>query len=96
MMKKGEFSRRSFMGGTAALAAASVLPDLAHAAKPNSKFNGVQIGLYTGCFVKMTGGATSWDIRLLVESADGNRRESRMAMALPTPPEQQQQEATGE
>ena len=46
--------------------------------------------------VKMTGGATSWDIRLLVESADGGRRESRMAMALPTPPEQQQQEATGE
>jgi len=37
--------------------------------------------------VQMTGGATSWEVRLVVEGAAGQRRESRMAMALPRPPE---------
>lgn len=46
--------------------------------------------------VKMTGGATSWEIRLLVESATGNRRESHMAMALPLPSETDQVKASGE
>jgi subtilisin family serine protease len=46
--------------------------------------------------VKMTGGATSWEIRLLVESATGASRESRMAMALPLPPEIDQEELSGE
>jgi sugar phosphate isomerase/epimerase len=51
-----ELSRRSFIGSTAALAATSMMPNFANAAKLNSKFNGVQIGVYTGCFVKMSGG----------------------------------------
>jgi hypothetical protein len=46
--------------------------------------------------VKMTGGATSWEIRLLVETATGDSRESRMAMALPPPPEVESGEVAGE
>lgn len=43
-------SRRSFLAGTAALAATSLSPGLtraADAARPNSKFHGVQIGVIT-------------------------------------------------
>ncbi len=36
--------------------------------------------------VTMTGGSTSWELRLLVSSNDGSTRESRMSMALPVPP----------
>jgi subtilisin family serine protease len=36
--------------------------------------------------VAMTGGSTSWELRLLVSSGDGNTRESRLSMALPVPP----------
>jgi subtilisin family serine protease len=46
--------------------------------------------------VKMTGGATSWEIRLLVETATGERREARMAMALPPPPVAETEEVAGE
>lgn len=37
--------------------------------------------------IAKTGGATAWELRLLVQSADGSSRESRLAMALPVPPE---------
>ncbi len=43
-------SRRAFIGGAAALAASSMMPNLASAASvadPNSNFNGVQIGIIT-------------------------------------------------
>jgi len=43
-------SRRNFLGGTAALTAAAIMPGQAPAktvAKPNSKFDGVQIGVIT-------------------------------------------------
>jgi hypothetical protein len=56
-MKNSELSRRSFIGGTAALSAATMMPNLANAAKPNSKFNGVQIGANIACFVKMSDGS---------------------------------------
>ena len=49
-------SRRSFIGGTAAIAASAVLPRQALAAgesKPNSKFNGVQIGVITYSYRSM-------------------------------------------
>jgi hypothetical protein len=46
--------------------------------------------------VKMTGGATSWEIRLSVESTTGKSRESRMTMALPPPPEIETEEVAGE
>ena len=39
-----QISRRSFIGSMAAVGAASVIPASAFAAKPNSKFSGVQIG----------------------------------------------------
>ncbi len=45
-----KLSRRTFIGGTAALAASSLMPHRAPAAlvaKPNSKFGGVQIGVIT-------------------------------------------------
>lgn len=40
-------SRRTFLGGAAALAASSMMPRGVLAAKPNSKFCGVQIGVIT-------------------------------------------------
>lgn len=42
-------SRRSFLGGATALAASTLMPNLTRAADaaPNSKFNGVQIGVIT-------------------------------------------------
>jgi len=46
-------SRRTFLGGATALAASSMMPDLAPAApavKPNSNFDGVQIGVITYSF----------------------------------------------
>ena len=45
-----KFSRRSFLGGAAALAASSCVPGITAASSarlPNSKFNGVQIGVIT-------------------------------------------------
>ncbi len=53
-------SRRSFVGGAAALAASAVLPREATAAvddKPNSNFNGVQIGVITYSYRSMPSSA---------------------------------------
>ncbi|MFO7906020.1 MAG: sugar phosphate isomerase/epimerase family protein [Planctomycetota bacterium] len=53
-------SRRTFIGGTAAVAASSLMPELAaHAApaKPDSKFNGVQIGVITYSYRSLPGSA---------------------------------------
>ena len=53
-------SRRSFMGAAAAVAASSAVGKLslaASAAKPNSKFNGVQIGAITYSYRSMPGSA---------------------------------------
>ncbi|MCZ6619390.1 MAG: S8 family serine peptidase [Gammaproteobacteria bacterium] len=36
--------------------------------------------------ILMTGGARSWQVRVVVEHANGEFRESRMALALPEPP----------
>jgi len=48
--EKNSLSRRTFLGATAGLAAVSMLPGragVAAAAQPDSKFNGVQIGVIT-------------------------------------------------
>jgi len=66
-MKNTNFSRRSFIGGTAAFAATSMMPNLAHAAQPDSKFNGVQIGLFTGCFAKMSGGSAERMLKYIIQ-----------------------------
>jgi sugar phosphate isomerase/epimerase len=53
-------SRRTFIGGAAALAASSMMPDRAPAASvasPNSKFNGVQIGVITYSYRSLPGTA---------------------------------------
>ncbi len=52
-------SRRSFLGGTTALAAASMMPRRLFAAdaKPNSKFGGVQIGVITYSYRSLPGSA---------------------------------------
>jgi sugar phosphate isomerase/epimerase len=53
-------SRRTFLGGAAALAASSMMPHLAAAAsdaKPNSKFGGVQIGVITYSYRSLPGSA---------------------------------------
>jgi sugar phosphate isomerase/epimerase len=53
-------SRRNFIGGAAALAASSLLPDRASAvsaAKPDSNFNGVQIGVITYSYRSLPGSA---------------------------------------
>jgi sugar phosphate isomerase/epimerase len=51
-------SRRSFLGTTAAIAASSMMPKFATAAaKPNSKFNGVQIGIITYSYRSLPGSA---------------------------------------
>lgn len=53
-------SRRSFLGGTAALAASSMIPGklpAAAAAAPNSNFNGVQIGVTTYSYRSLPGTA---------------------------------------
>jgi len=54
------FSRRSFLGGATALAASSLMPNLTWAAAgalPNSKFNGVQIGVITYSYRSLPGSA---------------------------------------
>jgi sugar phosphate isomerase/epimerase len=54
------FSRRTFLGGAAALAASSLINRRAHGAaatKPDSKFNGVQIGCITYSFRSLPGSA---------------------------------------
>ena len=54
------FSRRTLLGGAAALAASSVLPLFARAdatARPDSKFNGVQIGVITYSYRSLPGSA---------------------------------------
>lgn len=58
-MKDIMFSRRAFLGGTAALGAASLIPARAfgEAAKPDSLFGGVQIGTITYSYRSMPGGA---------------------------------------
>jgi sugar phosphate isomerase/epimerase len=53
-------TRRAFLGGTAALAATSMLPKAARAAeaeKPNSNFGGVQIGVITYSYRSLPGSA---------------------------------------
>ncbi len=53
-------SRRTFLGGAAALAASSMMPGrslAAAGAKPDSNFNGVQIGVITYSFRSMPGSA---------------------------------------
>ena len=53
-------SRRTFIGGAAALAASSIMPGrapAASAAKPDSKFNGVQIGVITYSYRSLPGSA---------------------------------------
>jgi len=55
-------SRRTFLGGAAALAASSMIPSrtaaaAAAAAKPDSKFNGVQIGVITYSYRSLPGSA---------------------------------------
>lgn len=52
-------SRRTFIGGAAALAASSMMPNraLAAVAKPDSNFNGVQIGVITYSYRSMPGSA---------------------------------------
>jgi sugar phosphate isomerase/epimerase len=53
-------SRRTFLGGAAALAASSVVPGRAPAAadaKPDSNFNGVQIGVITYSYRSLPGSA---------------------------------------
>ncbi len=51
-------SRRGFIGATAAVAASTVLPQIAiGAAKPESKFNGVQIGTITYSYRGLPGSA---------------------------------------
>lgn len=52
-MSKRKVSRRTFVAGTAALAATPILPRLSTAAKPDSKFNGVQIGVITYSYRSM-------------------------------------------
>lgn len=65
--KKGGLSRRKFLGGTAAMAALTVMPvklfgseqqkpAVQASAKPNSKFGGVQIGTITYSWRSMPGG----------------------------------------
>jgi len=53
-------SRRTFIGGTAALVASSMMPHRASAAladKPDSNFNGVQIGVITYSYRSLPGSA---------------------------------------
>ncbi len=53
-------SRRMFLGGAAAVAASPLLPGLtaaASGARPNSKFNGVQIGVITYSYRSLPGSA---------------------------------------
>ena len=54
-----EFSRRAFLGGVAAVGAASLVPAKVFGAeaKPDSKFGGVQVGTITYSFRSMPGGA---------------------------------------
>ncbi len=55
---KLSLSRRGFIGATAAVAASTVLPQIAiGAAKPDSKFNGVQIGTITYSYRGLPGTA---------------------------------------
>ena len=58
-MHDGQFSRRAFLGGAAALGAVSLIPGRAFGAdaKPDSKFGGVQVGCITYSFRSMPGGA---------------------------------------
>ncbi len=66
-MKKVELTRRSFIGGTAALSAASMLPNFASAAKPNSNFNGVQIGGFSGSFGRMSGDSAQHILKYITQ-----------------------------
>ena len=66
-MEKAESSRRSFIGGTAAFAATSMMPNLVNAAKLNSKFNGVKIGVNSGCFEKMSDGSAERMLKYITQ-----------------------------
>ena len=54
-MHDGQFSRRAFLGGAAALGAASLVPGRAFGAdaKPDSRFGGVQVGVITYSYRSM-------------------------------------------
>ncbi len=58
-MQDGMFSRRAFLGGAAAVGAASLVPEkvFGAATKPNSLFGGVQVGTITYSYRSMPGGA---------------------------------------
>jgi sugar phosphate isomerase/epimerase len=53
----GKISRRTFIGGAAALAASTLVPQRAAGAKPNSNFGGVEIGAITYSFRSMPSSA---------------------------------------
>mgnify|MGYP005839985969 CR=1 FL=1 len=58
--QKIDLSRRSFLGGAAAVAASSMISNVApaaEAARPNSNFNGVQIGVITYSYRSLPGTA---------------------------------------
>ena len=61
MMKSSlPIQRRTFLGGAAALAASSMMPNLVRAAsdaRPDSKFHGVQIGVITYSYRSLPGSA---------------------------------------
>src|SRR5208282_3364463 len=60
LSEKTDLSRRTFLGAAAALAAGSLRPSLALAAdetQPDSKFNGVQIGVITYSYRSLPGSA---------------------------------------
>ena len=60
-MQDGTFSRRAFLGGAAALGAATLIPGkvFGEGAKPDSVFGGVQIGAITYSYRSMPGDAAS-------------------------------------
>lgn len=59
MHHRNILSRRTFIGGAAALAASAAMPSFSRsaAAKPNSNFNGVQIGIITYSYRSLPGSA---------------------------------------
>ena len=52
--------------------------------------NGLMGSVDLETLIAMTGGSNTWDVRLVVKDANGHSRESRMSMALPRPPAQEE------
>lgn len=99
-MKKNysRLSRRSFIGSTAALAAAALLPRHTHAAsesKPNSNFGGVQIGVITYSYRSLPGSAEDLlnyitqcgisSVELMGDAAEGFARKHTPATGIGGP-----------